>query len=103
MPERRYNRSVQLTSFGSDVDLTGQSGMPLLQPALRLEVHNDASTTQDIVLTMKGQTTNTTFEIPADSVRVIDDVEVTAIVASGTETIASVNAYYRFESGPTNA
>jgi len=79
------------TSFGANIALTTVSGCPK-HPAQRLEVHNDATTTQDIVLTgFDG--TNFTVEIPADSVRFID-CAVTGIVASGTETISSVVAYW---------
>jgi hypothetical protein len=79
------------TSFGADIDLTAQSGAPKA-PAVRLEVHNDQVTTQDIVI--RGPDgTNVTFEIPADSVRVIRSA-VSAIESTGTETIASVNAYW---------
>lgn len=79
------------TSFASDIDLTAQSGCPKY-PAARVEVHNDATTTQDIVL--RGpDATNVTFEVPADSIRVIEG-QIAAIEATGTETIASVTAYW---------
>jgi hypothetical protein len=80
------------TSFGTDVNLTTQTGTPEDTPAVRLEVHNDEATTQDIVI--RGpDATNVTFEIPADSIRVIRG-PVAAIESTGTETIASVTAYW---------
>jgi hypothetical protein len=85
------HQSDQITSFGADVDLTDESGCPA-HAAERLEVHNDESSTQDIVLTLASGVT-VTREIPADSIRVLKG-EFTAIEASGTGTIAEVVAYY---------
>ena len=82
------------TSFVADVDLTAQSGMPKFPP-IRLEVHNDEITTQDIVI--RGpDAVNVTVEIPADSVRVVHG-QTNAIESTGTQTIASVTAYWFVE------
>lgn len=82
-------------SFGSDVDLTAGTNSAPKYPALRLEVHNDETTTQDIVV--RGPDgVNVTYEIPADSIRVIRGPS-SAIESTGTETIASVVAYWRRE------
>lgn len=79
------------TTFVADRNLLTVSGCPD-HPAQRIEVHNDATSTQDIVLTgFDG--TNFTVEVPADSVRFID-CAVKAIVAIGTETISSVVVYW---------
>lgn len=81
------------TSFASDIDLTdrGASGMPR-HAAQRLEVHNDQTTTQDIVLRdINGNAA--TYEVPADSIRVLDGA-FTAIESTGTETISSVVAHW---------
>jgi hypothetical protein len=65
------------------------------RPADRLEVHNDETTTQDIVL--RGPDgTNVTFEVPADSIRVIRG-PISAIESTGTETIASVQVGWLVE------
>lgn len=85
------HQSAQITSFGADVDLTAQSNCPA-QAAERLEVHNDESSTQDIVLTLASGV-NVTREVPADSIRVFRG-EFTAIESTGTGTIAEVVAYY---------
>ena len=90
------NISVQLTSFGTDVDLTAQAGCPMHE-AERLEVHNDESTTQDIVITRPhphhDEGRDEAYEVPADSIRVIRG-PVIGIKADGTETIASVNVFW---------
>lgn len=80
------------TSFGADVDLTSQTGIPRGVPAVRLEVHNDEASTQDIVV--RGPDgVNVVFEIPADSIRVIRG-PIAAIESTGTQTIASATAYW---------
>jgi hypothetical protein len=90
-----------ITSFGADVDLTTQSGAPPWN-ADRVEVHNDEATTQDIVI-RGADATNVTIEVPADSIRVIN-APVFAIEATGTQTIASVTAYWHYDgSRPLNA
>ena len=89
------------TSFASDINLRTQTGLPVNLPPRRLEVHNDAVTTQDIVLEDMGGDT-AAFEVPADSIRVIEEVNVAGITASGTETIASVVAYWDDPGGAVN-
>lgn len=80
------------TTFSSDIDLTSQTGIPIGVPAVRLEVHNDQVTTQDIVV--RGpDAVNVTFEVPADSIRVIRG-PIAAIESTGTETIASATAFW---------
>lgn len=83
------------TSFGSDVDLTAGADSAPKYPPFRLEVHNDETTTQDIVV-RGGDGVNVTFEVPADSIRVIKGPSHT-IESTGTQTIASVVAYWRRE------
>jgi hypothetical protein len=79
------------TVFSSDIDLTAQSGCPNY-PAARLEVHNDDTATQDIVL--RGpDASNQAFEVPADSIRVIEG-QIAAVESTGTETISSAVAYW---------
>lgn len=95
------HQSAQITSFVSDVDLTAQSDCPA-HAAERLEVHNDETTTQDIVLTLSSGV-NVTREVPADSIRVFRG-EFTAIESTGTGTIAEVVAYYWWDGkAPINA
>lgn len=77
--------------FSSDIDLTAQSGCPAY-PAARLEVHNDATTTQDVIL--RGpDASNQQFEVPADSIRTIEG-QIAAIESTGTETISTAVAYW---------
>jgi hypothetical protein len=96
-----FNVFRTFTSFVADVNLTTQSGCPPY-PASRIEVTNNEATVQDIVV--RGTDgTNVTIGCPPVDVHCIDAV-VAAIESTGTETIASVTAYW-FDDGsaPLNA
>jgi hypothetical protein len=88
------NLDKAFTSFGADIDLTAQSRRPAHEVE-RLEVHNDETTTQDIVITRPHPDGNvdTVYEIPADTIRVIRG-PIVGIKTSGTGTIASAVAFW---------
>lgn len=90
----RYNIAIPITSFGSDVDLAAQTGAPRGgQYPGQLEVFNDEATAQNIVLEgIDG--TSRTYQIPADTIRIFYDVAFAKVIATGTQTIAEVVAYY---------
>lgn len=93
---KKYNVLVPVTSFAGDVDLAAQTGLTGLLPE-RIDVFNDETTAQNIVLQQKDGT-NRTFKIPADSIRPFDKTSFAKIIASGTQTIAEATLYYaKFE------
>lgn len=92
-----FNVFRTFTSFVSDIDLTAQTGCPKY-PASRIEVTNNEATVQDIVI--RGtDAVDVAIGCPPTDVHCIDAV-VAAIESTGTETIASVTAYW-FNDGST--
>ncbi len=80
------------TSFGADVPLTTQSGLPP-HAAQRLLVTNSQGTAQALVLRdVNG--VDVAYDIPASTAGYRIDFPAVTIVASGTGTIAKVVAHW---------
>ena len=87
-----YNIMRAFTSFGSDIDLTAQSGCPQGPPE-QLDIYNNDTADQNIVLQGPDGENNTIICPPAFT-RIIYKTKTNKIIASGTGTIAQVVAYW---------
>lgn len=93
---------VDISDFSSDIEFGTYSGCPVGAYAKQLDVVNNETDTQDIVVILPDDST-CRIEVQGLTTRVLYGVKLKGIQTSGTETLTSATAYFDYHGGRKNA